>query len=81
MRDKPVDTDRSTMPIDLMEEAGINFLPLLKTSLRTQASANHHIEDAMGHDMLSLPINTEYLEMDWHLFELTIAGEELKDQQ
>ena len=35
----------------------------------------------MGHDRLSPPINTEDLEMDWHLFELTIVGEELKNQQ
>ena len=35
----------------------------------------------MGHDSLSPPINPKDLEWDWHLFELTIMGEKLEDQQ
>ena len=35
----------------------------------------------MGHDKLSPPINSEDFEMDWHLFELTTTGEELRYQQ
>lgn len=81
IREKPTNADRSTMTVDLTEEADRNFSPMPKESLLTHASTNHHIEGVMGHDKLSLPINTKDLEMDWHLFELTIAGEELKYQQ
>ena len=76
-----MDTDRSIMTVDSTGEADINFPPTPKASLHTQASANHCIEEVMGHDRLSLPINIEDLKMDWHLFELTIMGEELKNQQ
>ena len=69
------------MMVDLTEKADRNFPPKPKESLLTHASTNHRIEGAMGHDSLSSPINTEDLEWDWHLFELTIAGEELRDQQ
>jgi hypothetical protein len=79
IREKPTDANRATMTVDPTKEANRNFLPTSKESLHTHASANHRIEDAMGHDRMSPPINTEDLEMDSHLFELTIAGEELKD--
>ena len=52
------------MIVDPMEEADINFLPTPKASLRAEASTNHRIEDAMGHDKLSSPINNEDHEMD-----------------
>lgn len=35
----------------------------------------------MGRDKLLPPINTEDLETNWHLFELMIAGGELKNPQ
>jgi len=65
--------------VDSIEEADINFPPMAKESILTHASTNYHIEGTRGHDRLSPPINTEDLEMDWHLFELTIAGEDLRD--
>ena len=74
-----MDADRSTMLINLAEKADKNFPPTPKKSIRTQASTNHHIEDAMGRDRLSLPINIEDLETDCHLFELTIIGGEIKN--
>ena len=52
------------MTVDQTEEADKNFPPKLKESLPTHTSANHRIEGAMGHDSLSLPINTEDLEWD-----------------
>ena len=61
---KPTDADRSTMTVNPTEEADRNFPPMPKASLHAQASANHHIEDAMGHDMLSSPINIEDLGMN-----------------
>ena len=69
------------MTVDPTEEADRNFLPKPEESLLTHASANHRINGAMGHESMSLPINTEDLEWDWHLFELTIAGEELREQR
>ena len=81
IREKPANADRSTMMVDPMEEADKNFMPIPKESPLTHASANQRIEGAMGHDRLSPPINTKDLEMDWHLFELTITGEELRDQE
>ena len=81
IQEKPTNADRLTMMVDLMEEATRIFPPIPKESLLTHASANHHIEVTMGHDRLSPPINTEDLELDWHLFELTIIGEEPRDQQ
>jgi hypothetical protein len=69
------------MMVNPTEEANRSFLPIPKESLLTHASTNHRIEVAMGHVRLSPPINTEDLELDWHLFELTIMGEELSDQQ
>ena len=80
-RDKSASTDRSTMIVDLMEENDRNSLPKPKERLLTHASTNYCIEGTMGHDNLSPPINTEDLEWYWHLFELTIVGEELRDQQ
>ena len=68
------------MTINPMEEADRNFPPKPKEKLLSHTSANYRIEGTMGHDSLSLPINTEELEWDWHLFELTIAGEELREQ-
>ena len=44
-----------------------------------QASSNHHIKDPMGHNKPSPLINTKDLETNWHLFELKIAGEKLKN--
>ena len=73
--------DRSTMTVDPTKEADRNFLPKPEESLLTHAPTNHRIEDMMGHDNLSPPINTDDLEWDWHLFKLTIVGEELRDQQ
>ena len=69
------------MTVDLTEEADRKFLPKPEENLLTHASANYRIEGMMGHDNLSPPINTEDLEWDWHLFELTIAGEELREKQ
>ena len=46
-----------------------------------QALSNHHIKDLMGHNIPSPPVNSADLETNWHLFELMIAGEELKNQQ
>ena len=69
------------MTVDPTEEADRNFLPKPEKSLLTHASANYRIEGAMGHGNLSPPINIEDLEWDSHLFELTIAGEELREQQ
>lgn len=80
-RDKPTDAENSTMPVDPMKEANKNFPPMPKASLHAQASANHYIEDTMGCDRLSPPINIGYLETDWNLFELTITGGELKNPQ
>ena len=74
-------TIRSTMTIDQTEEANRNFPPKPEEKLLSHASTNYHIEGMMGHDSLSGPINTEDLEWDWHLFELTIAGEELRKQR
>ena len=68
------------MTVDSTEEVDRNFPPKPEESLLTHASANYHIEGTMGHDSLSPPINTKDLEWDWHLFELTIAGEELREQ-
>ena len=56
------------MTVDSTEEADRKFLPKIEESILTHASTNHRIEGAMGHDKLSLPINTEDLKMDWHLF-------------
>ena len=71
----------STMTVDPMEETDRNFPPKSEESLLTHASANYRIEGVIGHDSLSPPINTKVLEWDWHLFELTIAGEEIREQQ
>lgn len=64
-----VNVERLTMTVDPTKEADRSFPPIPKEILLTHASANHHIEVAMGHDTLSPPINTEELELDWHLFE------------
>lgn len=69
------------MMVNLIEGVNKHFLLIPKEILLTHASANHCIEGTMGHDRLSPPINIEDLELDWNLFELTIAGEELRDQQ
>ena len=69
------------MTVNSMEEADKSFPPIPKESLLTHASTNHRIEVTMGHDRMSPPINTKDLELDWHLFELIITGEELRDQQ
>ena len=71
----------STMTVDPMEEADRNLPPKPEDSPLTHSSTNYRIEGAMGHNSLSPPINIEDLEWDWHLFELTIVGEELRDQQ
>ena len=68
-----------TMTVDPMEEADRNFPPKPKESLLPHPSTNYCIEGSMGHDSLSPPINTEYLEWDWHLFKLKIVGEELTE--
>ena len=68
------------MTIDSTEEADRNFPPKPEEKLLLHATANYHIEGAMGHDSLSPLINTEDLEWDWHLFQLTIAGEERREQ-
>ena len=69
------------MIVDPTEEADRNFPPKPKECLLPHASANYCIEGSMGHDNLSLPINTEDLDQDQHLFELKIAGEELTEQR
>ena len=69
------------MTVYPMEEGNKNFPPMPKETLLTHTSPNYNIEGVMGHDRLSPPINTEDFEMDWHLFELTITREELRDQQ
>ena len=67
------------MTVDPTEEVDINFSPKPEESLPTHASTNYNIEGVMGHDSLLLPINTEDLEWDWHLFELTVTGEGLRE--
>ena len=62
--EKLLDVNKLTMMVELMEEADKNFLPMPKASLHAQASTNHRIEDTMGHDRLSPPINIEDLEMN-----------------
>ena len=49
-------------------------------SLHEKVSSTDHIKGTMGHDLPSPPINSEEIETNWHLFELRIAIEEMKDQ-
>ena len=74
-----MELDRSTISTNLSKETDKKFPP--KESLHTQASSNHHIKGVMGHDRLTLPINTKDLETNWHFFELMITGGELKNLQ
>jgi hypothetical protein len=53
--------------------------PKPNMSLPKKVLFTYHIKDTMGHDLPSPPINSEDLETNWHLFELRISAEELKD--
>lgn len=78
---KPTESDKPAILVDPTMEIDRKLPPKLKTSLHVQASSTHHIKGLMGRDRPSPPINSEDLETNWHLFELTIAVEERNDQQ
>ena len=77
----PLELDKQTIPIDPTMRIDKKLLPNPKISLHMQASSNHHIKDSMGCNRPSPPINSEDIKTNWHLFELTTAREELRDQQ
>ena len=62
--DKSMSIDQLTMTFDPTEEADRNFLPKPEESLLTHTSTNYRIKGVMGHDSLSPPIHTKYLEWD-----------------
>ena len=58
---KSTSTIWSTMTIDPTKKADRNLPPKPEEKLLSHASTNYHIEGKMGHDSLSLPINTKDL--------------------
>ena len=71
---------QSTRPTDPTMQTNELLLRKQKMNLHEQSSTTYHIKDVMGCDLPPPPINNEELKTNWHLFELKIAAEELKDQ-